>query len=170
MSPEEQQTKGFAVQTFFIGISSCDRFFLTIYVGKLASASWGIKATAAPGVIPDTVKWSFYLGGIVFLLSVLWTTFRTKEYSPEEMAAFAGEAQNEKTTKESLNIDPAKYNKQGLMLIGGGLGLGLLTYFLNLYLGLYILTAVFIVYGILHMIVAKRYVADHIDSTGGDHL
>jgi maltose/moltooligosaccharide transporter len=165
MSPEEQQTQGFAVQTFFIGISSVIASSLPYMLANWLPASWGIKATAAPGVIPDTVKWSFYLGGIVFLLSVLWTTFKTKEYSPEEMAAFAGEAQNEKTTKESLNIIPAKYNKQGLMLIGGGLALGLLTYFLDLYLGLYILTAVFVVYGVLHMIVAKRYVADHIDST-----
>jgi maltose/moltooligosaccharide transporter len=34
------------------------------------------------------VKWSFYVGGIVFLLAVLWTVFKSKEYSPEELEAF----------------------------------------------------------------------------------
>ena len=38
------------------------------------------------------MKWSFYLGGAVFLLAVLWTVFSSKEYSPEEIAEFeAGE-------------------------------------------------------------------------------
>ena len=47
-----------------------------------------ISNTAPPGVVPDSVKWSFYLGGTAFLLAVLWTVFRTKEYSPEELEAF----------------------------------------------------------------------------------
>ena len=166
MSPEEQQTQGFAVQTFFIGISSVIASSLPYMLANWLPQSWGIKATAAPGVIPDTVKWSFYLGGIVFLLSVLWTTFRTKEYSPEEMAAFNSQSENDKLKEKAvLNIDVKKYNKQGLLLIGAGVVLSLITYAFDLYLGLYILTSVFIVYGILHMIVAKRFAAGKVDDT-----
>ena len=39
----------------------------------------------APGEkVAPTVIWSFYLGGAALLLSVLWTSFRTKEYPPAE--------------------------------------------------------------------------------------
>src|ERR1700744_4230961 len=52
MSPEEQQTQGFAVQTFFIGISSVIASSLPYMLANWLPQSWGIKATAAPGVIP----------------------------------------------------------------------------------------------------------------------
>ena len=39
-------------------------------------ANWfEVSNVAAEGQIPDTVKWSFYLGGIVFLAAVSWTVF-----------------------------------------------------------------------------------------------
>jgi maltose/moltooligosaccharide transporter len=34
------------------------------------------------------VRWSFYLGAVVFLLAVVWTVIRSKEYSPDELASF----------------------------------------------------------------------------------
>ena len=47
-----------------------------------------VSNTAGPGQVPDSVKLSFYWGGAVFLAAVGWTVFRTREYSPEELAAF----------------------------------------------------------------------------------
>jgi maltose/moltooligosaccharide transporter len=44
--------------------------------------------TAPLGIIPDSVKYSFYFGGIAFIVTVLWTVITSKEYSPEELAAF----------------------------------------------------------------------------------
>ena len=60
-------------------------------------ANWfEVSNTAGPGQIPDTVKWSFYLGGVVFLAAVSWTVFSSREYSPEEIAEFeAGEEEAE---------------------------------------------------------------------------
>lgn len=82
--PKDQRTKGFAMQTFFIGVG-----------GVVASAlpymltNWfGVSNTAPSGVVPDSVKWSFYLGGAAFFSAVAWTVFRSREYSPEELAAF----------------------------------------------------------------------------------
>src|SRR6056300_100182 len=78
--PEEQRTKGFAMQSFFIGIGA--------YVASklpLILTYFGVSNTAPEGIIPDSVKFSFYIGGAVFLLAVLWTVLRSKEYSPEEM-------------------------------------------------------------------------------------
>lgn len=81
--PEDQRTKGFAMQSFFIGagayIASKLPDILTFY---------GVANTAPEGIIPDSVKYSFYIGGGAFLLAVLWTVIKSKEYSPDEMKAW----------------------------------------------------------------------------------
>ncbi|OAB25182.1 maltose/moltooligosaccharide transporter [Flavobacterium fryxellicola] len=81
--PEKQRTMGFAMQSFFIGIGAYFASKLPLIFTHL-----GVQNTAPLGIIPDSVKYSFYFGGIVFLLAVLWTVIRSKEYSPEELAAF----------------------------------------------------------------------------------
>ncbi|MCC5922170.1 MAG: MFS transporter [Crocinitomicaceae bacterium] len=82
--PESQRTKGFAMQSFFIGtgavVGSMMPYIFTNY--------FGISNVAPEGVIPDSVKWSFYVGAVVFFLSVLWTVISSKEYSPEQLAQF----------------------------------------------------------------------------------
>ncbi len=40
--------------------------------------------------MPDNVKWSFYIGGVLLLAAILWTIFTTKEYPPEEQARYSG--------------------------------------------------------------------------------
>jgi maltose/moltooligosaccharide transporter len=47
-----------------------------------------VSNTAPEGFIPPSVKWAFYLGGLVFLLTIIWTVFKSKEYSPEELENF----------------------------------------------------------------------------------
>jgi maltose/moltooligosaccharide transporter len=39
---------------------------------------YGVQNTAPLGIIPDSVKYSFYLGGIVFIVTVLWTVITLK--------------------------------------------------------------------------------------------
>jgi maltose/moltooligosaccharide transporter len=51
----------------------------------------GLSNTADAGKIPDSVKWSFYLGGAVFLISVLYTVFTTDEFPPENLEKFKEE-------------------------------------------------------------------------------
>ena len=81
--PEKQRTMGFAMQSFFIGIGAYFASKLPLIFTHL-----GVQNTAPLGIIPDSVKYSFYFGGIVFILTVLWTVITSKEYSPEELAAF----------------------------------------------------------------------------------
>jgi maltose/moltooligosaccharide transporter len=85
--PPSQRTSGFAFQTFFIGlgavIASLLPFFFTNYLN--------ISNTASEGVIPDSVKYSFYIGGIIFLTAVLWTVFTAKEYPPDDIRAWEEE-------------------------------------------------------------------------------
>jgi maltose/moltooligosaccharide transporter len=81
--PEKQRTMGFAMQSFFIGIGAYFASKLPLIFTHL-----GVQNTAPLGIIPDSVKYSFYFGGIVFIITVLWTVITSKEYSPEELAAF----------------------------------------------------------------------------------
>ena len=68
--PPSQRTSGFAMQSFFIGIGSVIAALL-----PWVFTNWfNMSNTAAAGKIPDSVKWSFYLGGLAFLGSVLFTS------------------------------------------------------------------------------------------------
>lgn len=85
--PPAQRTSGFAMQSFFIGIGSVIAALL-----PWVFTNWFKMSNTAPaGTIPDSVKWSFYLGGIAFLTAVLYTVFTTKEFPPENLERFKQE-------------------------------------------------------------------------------
>ena len=86
MLPNEQRTTGFSVQTFFIGVGAMIASGLPTVLDAI-----GVNNAAVAGVIPDTVKWSFYIGAIAYFLCILWTVLKTKEYPPEDMALFEKE-------------------------------------------------------------------------------
>lgn len=83
MLPDEQRTTGFAMQSFFIGIGAVVSSILPFVLTK-----FGVSNEAPSGIIPDSVKISFYIGAAVFFLSVAYTVFTTKEYSPAELKSF----------------------------------------------------------------------------------
>ncbi len=76
--PSEQRTTGFAMQSFFIGTGAVVASILP----WLLTNQFGVSNEAPEGVIPDSVRLSFYLGAAVFFVAVLWTVIRSKEYSP----------------------------------------------------------------------------------------
>jgi len=96
--PPDQRTSGFAMQSFFIGIGSV----IAALLPWIFTNWFNVSNTAAAGQIPDSVKWSFYLGGIAFLVSVLYTVFTTKEFPPEDLEKFKKE-KKETTFKDALN-------------------------------------------------------------------
>jgi maltose/moltooligosaccharide transporter len=82
-----QQTAGFAMQTFFIGCGAVIASMLpTIFAGV-----FGVSNVPVGGAIPDTVRYSFYIGGAIFLLSVMWTVFTSSELAPEDLERFEQE-------------------------------------------------------------------------------
>lgn len=83
--PSSQRTFGYAMQSFFIGIGAVVSTSLPFLFAEI-----GVQNTGSPGVVPDSVKYSFYLGGLVFLLAVLYTVFTTKEYPPSAEEKKAG--------------------------------------------------------------------------------
>ncbi len=79
-----QQTAGYAMQTFFIGCGAV----IASLLPTIFSDYFGVSNVPVGGMIPDTVRYSFYAGGLVFLLSVMWTVFTSTETPPEDMARF----------------------------------------------------------------------------------
>jgi maltose/moltooligosaccharide transporter len=85
--PGEQRTSGFAMQSFFIGVGSV----IAAALPWIFKNWFNLSNTAASGEIPDSVKWSFYVGGLAFILAVMYTVFTTQETPPEDMDAFRKE-------------------------------------------------------------------------------
>ncbi|MFN7846464.1 MAG: MFS transporter [Bacteroidota bacterium] len=79
--PASQQTTGYAMQTFFIGVGAVIASLLPYIFTNV----FGFSNVAAEGVIPDSVKYSFFIGAIVFLASVLWTVLLSDEFPPEDI-------------------------------------------------------------------------------------
>ncbi|KAF1055329.1 MAG: hypothetical protein GAK43_00122 [Stenotrophomonas maltophilia] len=82
LAPRQRPT-GYAMQSFFIGVGAIVASFLPFILAHL-----GVANTAAEGQVPDTVRYAFYFGAGVLLLAISWTVLRTREYSPQELAAF----------------------------------------------------------------------------------
>jgi maltose/moltooligosaccharide transporter len=151
MLNSKQRNMGFSMQSFFIGIGAVIASALPYVL-----TNWfGVSNTAEAGVIPDHVKWSFYMGGVVFILAVLWTVFRTKEYSPEELEAFEETEGKVDLFQGELESD-AEYISNGKALIKKGLiitliGLALTLWFFSAELAkeLYIVSIGIFVAGLL---------------------
>jgi maltose/moltooligosaccharide transporter len=96
----QQRTLGFAMQSFFIGAGSV----IAALLPWIFTNWFGVSNTASSGVIPDSVKWSFYLGGIAFFCAVMYTVFTTKEFPPDDMEEF--KAQRKKATLGKALLEP----------------------------------------------------------------
>jgi len=76
-----QRTTGFATQTFFIGLGAVIASLLPYIFTNV----FHISNTAPERQIGDSVKYSFYIGAVVFFLSVLWTVITSDELPPENI-------------------------------------------------------------------------------------
>ncbi|MDH3415154.1 MAG: MFS transporter [Gammaproteobacteria bacterium] len=160
MLPEKQRTSGFAMQTFFIGIG-----------GVVASAlpymmtNWfDISNVAAPGQVPDSVKWSFYLGGAAFLLAVSWTVFRSREYSPEELAEFDAARPAEHVAEDTALRPASKYRNGGVVWAVIGVALWYWIMSRGLDKQLYVLAGGFTVFGLLQVVTSLLQNNNKIDN------
>ena len=75
---EKQRSRGFAMQSMFIGLAS----FIAGYLPQVLVNWFHVSREKTNGSIPQNILLSFYIGGIVFLVSVLYTVFKSKEYPP----------------------------------------------------------------------------------------
>lgn len=94
--PDSQNTLGFSIQTFLIGIGAV----LGSWLPYMMHEFWGVSASAPQGMVANNVTYSFYVGAVVFLGCILITILFSKEYPPAEYSAYHGES-SEKETKFS---------------------------------------------------------------------
>ena len=86
--PDSQNTLGFSIQTFLIGIGAV----LGSWLPYMMHEFWGVSASAPQGMVANNVTYSFYVGAVVFLVCILITILFSKEYPPAEYAAYHGES------------------------------------------------------------------------------
>ncbi|EAQ41121.3 MFS transporter [Polaribacter sp. MED152] len=80
----DQRTLGFSVQTALIGFGAVVGSWL-----PYALTNWfGVSNETSSGVVPQNLIWSFVIGAVILMISILITIFTTKEYSPAELASF----------------------------------------------------------------------------------
>lgn len=94
---EKQKGLAYSIQSFL-----CNAGSVVGFIFPYALAMVGISNTARQGTIPDSVKWSFYLGALILILCVIYTFVTVKEMPPKEYAAYHGISDNE--SKEKTNI------------------------------------------------------------------
>lgn len=142
----DQHSAGYAVQTAFIGAGAV--------VGSIfpwALEHLGVANVDPAGGIPDTVRWSFWAGGVALLVAVLWTVLTTREYSPEEQAAFA-DAAPEETIEHPVRALAARSYLSSAVWIALGLVVAGVVEEMGLQKEVYLLGALLAVYGVLSAI------------------
>jgi maltose/moltooligosaccharide transporter len=119
MLPKKQRPLGYAMQSFFIGVGAV----VASSLPWMMTNWFDISNTAQTGMIPDSVKYSFYAGGTIFFLCVAWTVFSTKEYSPEQLAEFERAEIENGLGSQVINTmrSAASYFKGGLLFAVLGL-------------------------------------------------
>ena len=153
MLPAEQRTIGFSMQSFFIGTGAIVASALPYVM-----TNWfGISNTASNGEIPSSVKFSFYIGGMIFFLAVLYTILSTKEYSPDEIEKFSESDNVDSRNIYVQDLIPAeRFNKNGLIWITIGFVLFIVFYFfIYMDYGLGVFFGGIFVFGLIQLIVGS---------------
>ena len=78
---EKQRSFGFAMQSMFIGLAS----FIAGYLPQMLANWFNVSREKLNGSIPQNILISFYIGGAVFFISVIYTIFSSKEYPPSDL-------------------------------------------------------------------------------------
>lgn len=95
MLPNEQHTRGFTMQSMFIGLGAVIASALPFILTNLGGLS-ALDDCASLSVIPLSVKISFYVGAFAFITAVIYTVSTTKEYPPVDISAFQKEKEEKK--------------------------------------------------------------------------
>jgi maltose/moltooligosaccharide transporter len=81
-----QRPKGYAMQSFFIGIGAV--------VASMLPWIFTYAGVSNEGAIPESVRLSFEVGAAVLAVAMLWTIVTTREYPPDQLHQF-GDATSE---------------------------------------------------------------------------
>jgi maltose/moltooligosaccharide transporter len=100
MVNDDQRNLGYSLQSALINFGAVFGSLLPWILAKI-----GIANVPASGEkVAESVIWSFYIGGAILLISVLWTVLKTKEYAPKEHAEYNNIDLENAEKKEKTNI------------------------------------------------------------------
>jgi maltose/moltooligosaccharide transporter len=136
--PPKQRPLGYSMQSVFIGVGAVVASFLPYVL-----THFGVANTAPAGVVPNSVKYAFYAGGVVLLGAMLWTIFTTREYPPEQLESFSD---NRLDYASTVVTEAWKFG--ALFLALGAILLGVIEHF-ALAKELYLLAGGLVVFGLL---------------------
>ena len=139
----DQHSAGYAVQTAFIGAGALVGSIFPWFLEQV-----GVANVAPGGGIPDTVRWSFWAGAFAIFAAVLWTVVSTREYSPEELAAFEGDKADGHATAGASALGDKSY-MTGAVWIAAGVAVALSVGALELEKEVLLLGALLAFWGIL---------------------
>ena len=110
---EKQKAKAYSIQSFLCNAGSVVGFLFPFIF-----AAVGLSNVAPEGVVPDTVIWSFYIGALILILCVLYTTAKVREMPPEEYAMYHAVEEGKKDSANwfvLLKNAPSTFWKVGLV-------------------------------------------------------
>jgi maltose/moltooligosaccharide transporter len=87
----DQHTLGFSIQTALIGIGAVVGSWLPYVLNKWFEIS---NLPTEASAIPLNLIYSFVIGALILVASILVTIFTTKEYSPNELSQFRDEKEH----------------------------------------------------------------------------
>lgn len=97
MVNEKQKGLAYSIQSFL-----CNAGSLVGYLFPFIFAAVGISNIAPRGIVPDSVIYSFYIGALILILCVLYTTVKVKEYPPKLYAEYHGIEESKEQEKVSI--------------------------------------------------------------------
>ncbi|NUZ12738.1 MFS transporter [Pseudoalteromonas sp. McH1-7] len=153
---EKQRANGYAMQSFFIGVGAV----VASALPWMMTNWFDVSNTAPAGQIPESVKYAFYWGGAILFVTVMWTIVNTKEYSPEQLAAFEkAQAHQPQISTANVQVNFLK----GAVIAGGFGGCVLLAVAImklekELYLLSGLLIAFAMVFAVAHVMQRKQSV------------
>ncbi len=145
----DQHAAGYAVQTAFIGAGAV---LGSIFPWLLEHM--GVANVAPEGALPDTVRYAFWFGAFAILAAVVWTVVTTREYSPEEQAAFTGHVEADDAGEITARL-AAKNPLGGIAWIVAGIIVALAVDLLALQKEVLLLGALLAIYGVLDIVAIR---------------
>jgi len=82
--PDHQRTRGFAMQSIFIGLGAVAASAMPYVLSHV----FHVSQEHASGTVPASIRLSYYIGAAVYFSAVMWTIGTTGEYPPADLDAF----------------------------------------------------------------------------------
>ena len=113
MVNEKQKAKAYSIQSFL-----CNAGSVLGFVSPFIFTFIGISNVAEKGVVPDSVIWSFYIGAVILILCVIYTTLKVKEWNPKDYAEYNPVSEEKEESANWITLlknAPSTFWKVGLV-------------------------------------------------------